>query len=458
MKEVMRIRFAIAALFFTASSISQGQAVPAGSPSMAPVNSSINLNPLDGVLHYALSASEVIQFGYYGSGNVNNSTALSGDVAYNAKSEIRPFSLLFAGGLLLGNQSGQGTTSYWNVSASQGYVTRHWVFNISDTFSFLPQSPTTGLSGIPGVGDQGSIPVQGPGAGPAGGILSEAGNRYSNDVIGSVERQISHNTSISGNGSYSILSFLNNNGATNNEANANEATAAYNYGDVTGTVAVNRRIDARSSTSLGVSYSAYNYTQVGNGYVPPDFEAKSINLSYQRILSHALSMSVSAGPQWVSSSNSLLIPSSLNVAISASLSYSRALTNASVFYTHGVNGGSGVLPGATADSISASLSHPYGHNWVASANFSYSHTVGLAQLTTGGSTVPTHEAYDTVYGGGQVTRRINAHFSAFASYTVQDQTSNYSSPIFSQNALNGTSQTLGIGITFTPRSTRLGQF
>jgi hypothetical protein len=295
--------------------------------------------------------------------------------------------------------------------------------------------------------------VQGPGAGPAGGVLSNAGNRYSNDVLGSVERQINHNTSISGSGSYAILSFLNNNGS-----NGNEANAAYNYSEVSGTAAVNRRIDARSSASLGASYATYSYTQNGNGYVPPDFEAKSINLSYQRLLSHALSMSVSAGPQWVSSSNSLLIPSNLNFVASAGLSYSRALTNASVFYSHGASGGSGVLPGATADSVSGSLGHSYGRNWVASVNFTYSHTAGLAQLTTGSSTASTKEVYDTVYGGGQVTRRINAHFSAFASYTAQNQTSNYASPIFSQNALNGTSQTFGIGITFTPRSTRLGQF
>lgn len=443
----MKIRFAIAALLLTVSSISYGQAVPAGTPTMAPVNSSINLNPLDGVLHYALSASEIVQFGFYGSGEVTSSSALSGDVAYNAKSEVRPFSMLFAGGVLLPNQSGQGTTSYWNVSASQGLVTRYWVFNISDTFSYLPQSPTTGLSGIPGVGDQGFIPVQGPGSGPAGGVLSEAGNRYSNEVIGSVERQISHNTSISGSGSYSILSYLNNN---------SEANGSYDYTDVTGTAAVNRRIDARSSVSLGGAYSAFNYTQNGDGYVPPDFETKSINVSYQRLLSHSLSMSLSAGPQWVSSSNSTLIPSKLDVSASAGLSYNHALTNASVFYSHGVNGGSGVLPGAAADSVSAGLGHTYGRNWVASISLSYAHTVGLTELTLGSATAPVNEVYDTFYGGGQVTRRINAHFSGFASYTVQHQSGNYSLPL--QNAFEGTSQTLGIGITYTPRSTRLGQF
>jgi hypothetical protein len=442
----MRVRFAVAALLLTVSSFSRGQAVPAGGQSMAPVNSGINLNPLDGVLHYALSASEIIQLGYYGSGEVTPSTALSGDVAYNAKSEVRPFSLLLAGGVLLGNQSGQGTTTFWNVAASQGYVTRFWVFNISDSFSFLPQSPTTGLSGIAGVGDQGAIPVQGPGDGPAGGVFSDAGNRYSNTITGSVERQITHNTSISGNGSWSVLNFLNNNGNS----------GAYNYSEFAGTVAANRRIDARSSVSLDAVYTTFSYTENGSSFIPPDFQTKGINVSYQRLLTHALSMSVSAGPQWISSSNSALIPSRLNAAATASLSYSRGLTNASVNYSHGANGGSGVLPGATSDNVSASLGHTYGRTWVASLYASYSHTAGLTQLTTGSTTAPTNEVYDTVYGGGQVTRRINAHFSAFASYTAQNQTNNFS--LSSQNALNGTSQTFGIGITYTPRSTRLGQF
>lgn len=442
----MRVRFAVAVLLLTVSSVSQGQAVPSGGQSMAPVNSGINLNPLDGVLHYALSASEIVQLGYYGSGEVTQSTALSGDVAYNAKSEVLPFSLLLAGGVLLGNQSGQGTTTFWNVAASQGLITKHWVFNISDTFSFLPQSPTSGLSGIPGVGDQGAIPVQGPGEGPAGGILSDAGNRYTNAITGSVERQISHNTSISGNGSWSVLNFL------NNEGNS----GAYNYSDFTGTAAVNRRIDARSSASLDAVYSTFSYTQNGNSFVPPDFQTKGINVSYQRLLTHAFSVSLSAGPQWISSSDSALIPSRLNAAVTASLSYSRGLTNASVSYSHGANGGSGILPGATSDSVSAFLGHTYGRNWVASVNISYSHTAGLTELTTGSSTASINEIYNTVYGGGQVTRRINAHFSAFASYTAQNQTNNFSVP--SQNALNGTAQTFGIGISYTPRSTRLGQF
>jgi hypothetical protein len=446
MKEGMKIRIAISALLLTANVICHAQAVPTAESSMSS-NLGPNLPSLDGVLHYALSASEVIQYGYYGPGDVSHSTDLTGNVAYTSPSTVRPFSVLFAGGVLLGNQSGQGTSTFWNIAASQGYVTRHWVFNISDSFSFLPQSPTTGLSGIPGVGDLGAFPVQGPSAGPAGGILTESGDRISNGLSGSVERQIAANTSISGSGSWGVLHFLG-----DNQAEGLDST------QVSGVVALNQRLDARSSVSVSGVYSSYYYTGAGSGPNEPDFATKGINLSYQRVLSRTLSANISVGPQWVSSSNSALIPSALNLAVSAGLSYGYHNTHASVNYTRGVNNGSGVLPGALSDSISGSIGHTYGRDWVASLSAAYTHTAGLTQVTNGTSLVSTNEIFDTVYGGVQVTRRISTHFSGYASYTVQNQTSNNLDPITVPNALNGTSQTFGIGITFTPRSTNLGQF
>ncbi len=443
MRNVMKIRLAVSALLLTASSISHGQAVPTATSPMAPSNSLLNLSPVDGVVHYALSASEVVQYGYYGAGDVTNSTVLSGDLAYTAKSTTRPFNMLFAGGVSIGNQGGQGTTTFWNVAVSQGYITRKWVFNISDSFSFLPQSPTTGLSGIPGIGDLGAIPVPGPVEGPAGGVLSFAGNRIGNSLGGSAERQLDHATSISGAGSWSVLNFL---GDSTNELNNTEVSA---------TVALNRRLDQRSSASLNAVYSTFTYSGPAANFLTPDIETRGINLSYQRLLSRTLSASVSAGPQWVNSSNDLLIPPALNVAASASLSYSRRSTNASVYYSRGVNGGSGVLPGAISDSIGAGLGRSFGRDWVASVSAAYSHTAGLTQLA-GIPGAPSKEIYDTVFGGIQVTRRISTRFSGYLSYGAQNQSSNFFLP--GQNALNGTSQTFGIGITFSPRSTRLGQF
>ena len=155
MRKMTKIRIAIPAVLLLLTSIAEGQAVPTAVTSVSSVGGSPIIPNLDGVLHYAVSASEVLQFGYFGSGQVTSSTALSGDVAYNSTNTTRPFSLTFAGGVILPNQQGQGFSSFWDVTASQGYTARHWIFNLSDSFNFLPQSPTTGLSGIPGVGDLG---------------------------------------------------------------------------------------------------------------------------------------------------------------------------------------------------------------------------------------------------------------------------------------------------------------
>jgi len=445
MKESMKIQIAISALFLTVSSLSYGQAAPAGVAAIAVSPASPTLPTLDGVLHYALSASEVVQLGYYGAGDVTSSSAISGDVAYSGKSTARPFSLLFAGGVLLPNQGGQGVSTFWNAAVSQGYVTRKWVFNVSDSFSFLPESPTTGLSGIAGVGDLGATPVSGPVVGPAGGVFSVAGNRISNYLGGSVERQLNHDTSISGSGSWGTLHFL--------DDNASEL--GLDSDQYSGVVSLNHRIDQRSTVAVNAVYSEFVYSGSGALQSEPDFQSRGLNLSYSRVLSRSLNVSASVGPQWVSSSNSALIPTSLDVAVSASLSYSRRYTNASLTYTRGVNSGSGVLPGALSDSVMGGIGRAYGRNWVVSLDAAYTHTSGLTVFGIASGT-PTNEAFNTVYGGGQVTRRISSTFSGYVSYTAQHQSS--TNQLFVQNALNGSSQTFGIGITYSPRSTRLGQF
>jgi hypothetical protein len=237
---------------------------------------------------------------------------------------------------------------------------------------------------------------------------------------------------------------------------ADAGQAGLDNEQISGVVAINHRLDQRSSVSLDADYSVFNYSGTGAGSLYPNFQSKGLNVSYHRLLSRTLSVSGSVGPQWVSSSNSALIPATLNVAGSAGLFYSRRFTSASVNYLRGVNSGSGVLPGALSDSVSASVGRSYGRDWAASMSAAYTHTSGLTQLYTGTSLVATNEVYNTIYGGVQVTRRLSTYLSGYLTYTAQNQSASYS--FATQNALLGTSQTFGVGITFSPRSTRLGQF
>lgn len=443
----MKILIGLSALLLGAGSLSYGQATPAGSgyTTVSSTGSNPNLPPLDGIVHYALSASQLVQFGFYGANVTTSSTALSGDIGYTAKSETMPFNMIVAGGVILSNGNGLGTTTFWNAAVTQGLISRHWALNVSDSFSFLPQSPTTGLSGIPGIGDLGSTPVSGPAQGPGGGVLTFSGNRVVNQLSGTAERQLGPKFSISGTGSYSIIHFFDEN-------------AGLSSSGVTGSVALNRRLDARSSVSVNAVYSTYSYNNNNPALstLYPDFQTKGINASYQRLISRSISISLSGGPLWISSSNGAQIPSRLSAAGSASLNYTRGLTNASLSYVRGANAGSGVLPGALSDTAIGSLSHSYGRKWLASADGGYTHSTGLTNLLVGSSPTAVNEVYDTFFGGVQVSHGFTPHLSGYASFTVTHQSSNYGAQ--TQNVFTGTSETFGVGVTFTPRSTRLGQF
>ncbi len=435
-------------LLLALSSVAYGQAVPtatASGGSSGPGGPSW----VDGTVHYALSASELVQLGYYGSGNVTEATNLSGNVGYVSKSENRPFTLLFAGGVLLGNQGGQGTTTYQNVAVSQGLVTGRWIFGVSDSFSYLPQSPTTGLSGISGVGDLGSQPIEGPSLGPAGGVLTYAGNRISNSLGGNLERRLTGATSISGSANWGVLHFLDNN-------NGLDTT------QTSGQVGLNHRIDARNSIGVNTIYSVYDTN--GNAFfnLPNNihYQTKGLNLQYTRLWTRSLSMNASAGPQWVSSSAAAVIPARVNLAANIGFAYIRKSMNMGIGYSRGVNSGSGVQAGALADSISGSVGRPLERTWMASASANYTRTSGLLATSplTGGTTATVANGItNTFFTGAQLTHGLGRYWSCFLSYGAQRQSIN-NSLLVGQNAFSGFSQTFGIGITFAPKSTRLGEF
>lgn len=432
------------------SCVAYGQAVPAGVTASGPSTPGLTLPTIDGTFQYSLNASETWQhFPTDPSANLGSQgnvyrTNLSGDAEYASRSVNHPFSLLFASGVQLSNQSGAGTTTFQNLAISQAYQTKFWVFSASDTFSFLPQTPTTGLSGVPGTGDLGSQPVQTGGEQPFQGVLTQGGNRVSNGLTGNIERQINGLTSVSGTGTYAFLRFLDDNAGLNTSQ----------YG---GSAALNRRINARTRVSANAAYTVFTY----NGGL--SFDTRGINFEIQRLVTRFINLDVSVGPQWLKSSDQALIPSTTSVAVSSSLVYSRRQTTASIGYSRGANGGSGVQPGGISNSAQALAQHNFGRDWSTSASLSYSHTTSLAST---GSFLPGNVpagyflpgTLNSVYGGLQANRRISQRWSAYASYTAQHQSSSNSNGSISPYAFQGTSNIVGVGVSFTPRAARLGQF
>jgi hypothetical protein len=440
----------ISLILIALSARSFGQAAPTATEVVTSNPSGVTgprLSWVDGTVHYAVTASEFVQLGYFGPNNTTSTTAFSGNVGWATESNTHPTSLLVSGGVLIG-QGGQGTSTFESFGLTQGLVKGKWIFNFSDFFSFIPQSPTAGISGVPGVGDLGITQVPGPATDPAGGVLTYSGNRISNMMSGGLERRLNGKTSLSGSASWSLLHFLDKNAGLDNSS-------------ISGSVSLNRRINARNSAGLSAVYSTYEvtgiYANLPTGF-PQDnitYTTKGVNLSYQHQWTRLLSTDVSGGPQFIQSSAAQLIPDKLNFFASAGVNYSRQIANFSAHYSHGVNGGSGVQAGAISDNATFSANRTFGRAWAASGVFSYSHTSGLFTPFPNSSSA-INGATSTEWFSLQANRALTRTISFYGSYTIQNQSIN--KVLSTQNAFSGLSNTFGFGVTWAPQSKRVGEF
>ena len=426
------------AIILGAGSMAQGQATPAGGT--PEYNPGPTLPRIDGNFQYSLFASQVAQTGF--SDGVTSSTNLGGSMEYLSKNATLPFSALYSGGYLFTTQPGVGSSTFQNASVSQGLVRGGWAMGVSDSVSYLPNAPASGLTGVPGAGGIGLQPITG-GTIPSQTVLTDYSRRVSNSVSGNIERNINRRTSISGNASYGILRFLDNDGENSDQ--------------ITGMVSLNRRLDARNTLSANVVYQTYSFT--GLYATQPNIETRGINVVYERLWTRALTSAVSIGPQWISGytltplqleqyppGTNPVVPSRVDVAVNASLSYTHRYTVSSLSYSRGINNGSGVQAGATADTLTGQIFESFGPNWSGAVSGVVANTTGLV----GGST-----STQTFNFGVQVTRRITRHISAYASDSIQHQSVGN---LVGANAFHGTSNSAAIGISWAPRSSRLNPF
>ena len=191
-----------ALLFVMVAPSMLGQALPAAEA--APISTGFALPRAAGTLNYAVSASEGLSWGLYGNQGAASGTSLTGDLGYISNSKLYPFSAVFSGGHSWSTTgSGQPSYSFLNLGMSQVLNVKKWSIVVSDGANYIPATPTTGLSGVPGVGDLGVSPVQ-VGADTGQGILTNYSSRVNDTVTGGVQRPLTGKTSFSASGSYGI--------------------------------------------------------------------------------------------------------------------------------------------------------------------------------------------------------------------------------------------------------------
>lgn len=412
--------------------LARSQSIPAGVGS-AP-NIGFQLPQLSGSFNYSLNASELVSTGFFNDSGTDATTSLSGDLAYLSRSPTHPFSAIYSGGVLLEN-SGQPNTFYQGLALSQSLTTKNWNFQVQDAVSYLPESPVTGLSGIPGVGDLGIDPVP---IGPDGGIgiLTQYGPRVSNTLSGGASRVITGRVSAQVNGYDSVQRFIGDN-AQDGIDNSSEG----------GSAGVSYRFDARSSLTGNFNYSHFEIVDT-----PYSFTAEGETVSYSRQWTARFGTAVYAGPQRITNSDATLGPSATELSAGASASYAGRIAFYTLGYSRGVNNGSGVIPGSFSDSVVGAAHRQFGRVWSVSGSLGYSRSENLPTLKV----FPFSSEGVTV--GVQGVRAIGRRLSAYASYTLENQSVSQPAGLPTGfNAFNGTYQIFGVGVSYSPGSLFLGK-
>jgi hypothetical protein len=247
-------------------------------------------------------------------------------------------------------------------------------------------------------------------------------------VSGEFEHSLNYATALSVGGSWIVLRYPDGNGLDTNAETANAG--------------LSRRLNARSSVSGQYSFTYFSYP--GNNLDIPvtSFVSSGAFFGYQRVWNRQISTSVSVGPEWTSSSNSAVVPSSTSVAGSASVSDQFRFGSASLSYTRAVSGGGGYLVGAEVDSVNAGFSKEFERKLTIGTSGGYFRT---STLNNGG-------AVSGRDGAATATLRLSRYITSFASYTATDQSSGYSLPT---NALTGLWQVVSFGIGYSPREKRV---
>lgn len=428
------ILFALALLGWTTAAL--GQAIPAAEAS--PISTGFSIPTIGGSLRYAVSASESLDWGYYSQSGIAAGTNLSGDLAYVSQSKYHPFSMVLAGGRTWGTH-GEPSYEFANLALSQVFNAKRWNFVIADGVSYVPNTATFGISGVPGLGDLGVSPIQvGPDTGQ--GLLTNYSPQVGNTASASVGRQITSKTAINASGSYSILRFLNGTNSNGSFGLENDAS--------TGSAGFSHRVSARNSYGANYAYSSVIFKMNHSVLIPAsNFASQTATFTYSHQFNRRWALNLAAGPEWVKLNSN---PSTgLTAYADASVDYATEFGHMGLSYVRSTNAGWGVVGGAVSDSVVFNASRIYSRVWQASANIAWTHTSGLP--------APNVVAFDfqTEVAGFQVSRAIGRSLSGYASYIVENQS--HTSTNGTIDLFSGLNNVLGFGVTYSPTPRRFGR-
>jgi hypothetical protein len=318
------------------------------------------------------------------------------------------------------------------LSVAQEATWARWHALLRDDFVASPGAAFTGQGmGGPGLSAQLSSLVGASLTGFASGVVpSQTINtgltmRYMNSILGQAEYSFSRRSAITFSGSYGLLHFAVPGYISNSLFNVQ---AGYDY-----------LLDPFNSVAILASYGKIDY--IGTGSSTTDYLGA---LAYGRKITGRLAFQVAVGPQEINFIGAGGVGNFhlLFVSVNSALSYGRRRSGVSFSYARGLNGGSGVLLGATSNTISGVAHHQFTRFWTGSVTGGYALNHSLA--ASGAASTQ----FDNWFIGANLGRRVGRHLEINFNYGATRQNNPAICPVVGGCGGTGLQQTLGMSVNW----------
>jgi len=310
----------------------------------------------------------------------------------------------YSGGRYFPTDSTQGDDQFHQLAVEYQIDQRRWQLLFAEQFAYLPQSAfgfgaATGLA-FPGIGGALGTPVPGLQGTyvPNQSNFATIGSRYSSTSAAQLTYQVSARTSITFAGLYGALRYVE---PGNIASDSPIWTAGYNYA-----------LSQKDTIGISYRFSVYQYIDL-----PQALGDHSAQLNYGRKITGRLALQLAAGPEVTFYRVPIAGKSQRNsVSGNATLTYGLRRGGVSLSYMHGVNGGGGVLAGASGDQVGVSANRRLTATWQGNLSYSYAQN---AALTNGfGVTAP---AFNAWYAGAGLNRTLGRETDFSVGYQAQNQ-------------------------------------
>jgi hypothetical protein len=353
-----------------------------------------------------------------GDGGLTTWTSLTGGVDLRWMSGRSDMKLNYIGGGVFSNDGSSSSGIVQDLNFVDKFTFRRWALSVIEQAAYTPET-AFGSGGFPGV----SLPGGAPGVGgliPGQTIITNEGQRFFNTSIGEVDVFLSPRSSLTFSGGYSLLHTFDEN--------------ALDYGDVIAQAGYNYQVTRKDSVGVSYVFSGFRYNNFDES-----INTSTLLLSYGRSITGRLAFRVGAGPEFAAI-NTPIIPgtgvgaigppsggsvNNLYWFLSTSVQYQLERTALSAAYSHGVAGGSGVLGGSVADTVTGSASRQLSR--VSSGNVNVGYSRNAALISTGLPQIPnSNQTYDYWFAGVNYTRSWGRSLNMNVGYQLQYQNSNSS--------------------------------